>query len=281
MSKNAVVTVLIGARHQNIADVSHPTQIDYAHRNGLDYVVYNSETYLVLHPDGSQSTLASESPVIRPDDHTLDRPAFGAYNKLNIYELLDHYDRILYVDTDILIRNDAPNLFEIVPENLVAMLSETDFFPDYDDRVRLMNEWADKYNIDLSSWDGQYYNSGVMLLGKHHRKLLSQTDGFYDDAFFEQTAINMNIHKFKIPIFKLDYKFNRMSFMDRSLLEPRHSSYFIHYAGSWMMLKEGHSETADYLITLMQYDLEKWKNNSKHDYGKIENYFPRGFWVRD
>ena len=276
-----MVSVLIGTRHNNIAEISHPTQREYAKRHDLDYIVYDSKQYRVYHPDGSESLIQQCCPIVtEKTGHLLSGPAFGAYNKLNIFETLDHYDRIAYIDTDIIVRNDAPNIFDIVPEDKVGMMSETGLLGN--DRSILMQEWSSKYNYDISSWDGQYYNSGVMVIPKEYKNLLSGCLDFHDDTFFEQTPINMNIVKYGIPMFSLPYAFNRTSFMDHIMNEPRHSSYFIHYAGSWMMLKEGHSKTADHLIKIMKYDIEKWKEGFPgYSYPKVSNPKTRGFWIRD
>lgn len=281
MSKKAMVTVLIGTRHNNIAELSHPTQKAYAHRHGLDYIVYDSKEYTVYGSDGSRSVIEQCCPVVTGKTAPmLSNPAFGAYNKLNVFELLEHYDRIVYIDTDIIVRDDAPNIFDVVPSDKVGMMCETGLLGN--DRAQLMQEWSQKHNADISDWNGQYYNTGVMVMSRGHEKVLNGCEHFYDDTFFEQTPINMNIIDYKIPMHELPYSFNRTSFMDFQMDEPRHSSYFIHYAGSWMMLKEGHSKTADHLLKIMRYDLEKWKSGSpKHNYERVAGSNPLGFWVRD
>lgn len=281
MGKIAVVSVLIGERHKNIAKLTHPTQIDYAHRCGADYLVYDSNSYHVIHPDKSTSTIDSRNPAISREIDNLTAPAFGAYNKLNIVELLDHYDRVLHVDTDIIIREDAPSLFEKVPENKIGIVSESDFVAD-SDRGGLMKEWAERNNIKFENWSKRYYNTGVFLFSQGHREMLSASGNLYDDTFYEQTLINMNIHLNKLEVYELEPVFNRLTFMDGLLLMPRHDSYFIHYGGSWMMLKEGHSVEASFLTKLIKYDLQKWKEDApEYSYKKQSNWIPRGFWVRD
>lgn len=281
MSKIAVVSVLIGERHKNIANLTHATQIEYAKRCGADYLVYDSASYHVAHPDGSWSTIESYNPVISRNVDNLTAPAFGAYNKLNIVELLDHYDRILHVDTDIIIRDDAPNLFHIVPQEKIGIVSESDFVQ-HGDRDQLMLEWADRNNIQLKDWGKRYYNTGVFLFSKGHEQMLDASGTFYDDTFYEQTLINMNIYLNQLEVYELDPRFNRMTFMDGILLMPRHDAYFIHYAGSWMMLKDGHNTDANFLIKLIQYDLDKWKNDApEYNYKKRGRWNPRLFWVRD
>lgn len=38
------------------------------------------------------------------------------YEKFQIYNLLKEYDRIIYVDIDVIINETCPDLFQIVPE---------------------------------------------------------------------------------------------------------------------------------------------------------------------
>lgn len=281
MGKIAVVSVLIGERHKNIANLTHPTQIRYAHKIGADYLVYDSINYKVISPDGSVSEIPSTNPVVPRNTEGLTAPAFGAYNKLNIVELLKHYDRVLHVDTDIIIRNDAPNLFEIVPKDSVGIVSESDFIKD-DDRGQLMQEWADTHNISLKKWNRRYYNTGVFLFSQGHEKMLNASNNFYDDTFYEQTLININMYLNNLKIYELPPDFNRMTFMDGLMRIARHNSYFIHYAGSWMMLKDGHNTDANFLIKLIQHDLDKWENDSpQYNYKKKGKWNPRSFWIRD
>lgn len=280
MSQIAVVTILIGNRHNNIAKISHPTQKAYAKKIGADFVVYDGEKYTVHSVENSTTTIISHQPVVNLKTFTLSKPAFGSYNKLNLIELFERYKRILYIDTDIVIRDDSPSLFEIVPETTVGMMDESTFIKD--SRSSLISSWAEKFNFDDKRWNGHYYGGGVFLLSDQHRKLLDPPSEFYDDGFYEQTLFNWNIINNSIPMYDISYKFNRVSYMDEQLMEPRHSSYFIHYAGSWMLLKEGHSEEANFLIKLMQHDLDKWNANSpEHNYKPLETYIRRSFWVRD
>lgn len=281
MVKHAMVSVLIGDRHKRIAEVSHPTQIDYAHRHGIDYVIYDGNEYSIYHANGSHSKIKQRSATVTKENtFGLPKPAFGAYNKFNIVEMLEHYERIVYIDTDIIVRDDAPNIFDIVPKDKIGMMSENGLMGG--DRERLMAEWCKTHDIDISSWDQEYYNSGVMVISQGHEKLLHLSEVYYGDVFFEQTHINTNIMEHNVPMYHLPYSFNRTSFMDLVLDTPRHSAYFIHYAGSWMMLKEGHSPTPEHLLKIMKHDIEKWRLGSPdHKYSKPDNSRFLGYWVRD
>ena len=41
------------------------------------------------------------------------------YFKFKMYDYLDIYDRVLFVDADILIKNISPDIFEVVPEEVL------------------------------------------------------------------------------------------------------------------------------------------------------------------
>lgn len=278
MANNAVVTILIGERHQNIANLTHATQMGYAHKYNNDYVVYRGADYIVYEPNGNSYIIPSSSAVVSKQNFHLSSPSFGSYNKLNLIEIFNRYKRILYIDTDIIIRDDSPNLFDIVPENKLGMLEETKFI----DRSSLMFDWSKEFNFNFDNWNKKYYGGGVFLASTEiHKGLLAPPHHFYDDNFYEQTLFNWNIVNNNIEMFDISYKYNRVSYMDGFLMMPRHDSYFIHYAGSWMMLKEGHSQDASYLLKLIKYDLEKWEKSKDYHYEKNARHISRSFWVRD
>lgn len=76
--RNAVVTLTIGERYKEIAEITHPVLKAYADKIGAEFVVIDK-------------------------DHGLMH-----WEKFQIYHLLKIYNRIIFFDTDIIIRNDCP-----------------------------------------------------------------------------------------------------------------------------------------------------------------------------
>ena len=162
--------------------------------------------------------------------------------------LLDTYDRILYLDTDIIVREDCPNLFDVVPCDQLGMFNEAPFT----DRSReLLIDVCRQYDVVLPEWDGRYFNSGVMVISQAHRALFEKPETEVCN-FYEQTYLNMRIAQLELPMFDLPYQFNRMTCMDRLTGEHRLASYIVHYAGALYFVSPAH------MLTVITEDLRRW-----------------------
>ena len=148
------------------------------------------------------------------------------YQKLELGKLLEEYDRVLYLDTDVLVRDDAPDLFQLVPADKLGMLDESE----YVDRKNLIIQYMLALNYDAKNWDGKYYNTGVMVLSPQHRSLFEQP-ALENEHFYEQTHLNHMISMSRTSVHPLPYRFNRMYFMDWKHGEHTCDSFIIHYAG--------------------------------------------------
>lgn len=223
---NLVLTIAIGDNYQRIAALTNPSIKKYAAKIGAKFMCVRDQRI-------SQST--------------------PHWEKFRIYYLLEKYERILYVDSDLIIREDCPNLFEVVPIGFLGVFNEAPF--DKRDGY-LITEMCRAYNISLDVWDGRYFNSGVMVISQNHKNLFKKPD-LEVSNFFEQSYLNTIFAYTKTPIFELNYRFNRLSILDRFTGEDRHASYIIHYAGF-----------PDYKVLegVILKDLEVWKR----DLGKFE-----------
>jgi hypothetical protein len=223
--KNAVVTLCIGDEFKKLSELTHPIIKKYADKIGADFINLDSQR------------LSTSTPH---------------WEKFRIFNLLEDYERIIYLDTDVIIREDCPNLFEIVPESQLGMFNEAP----YTDRGKeLMADICRLYEIKLDKWNGKYYNSGVMVISQVHKHLFRKPVKEYAN-FYEQSYLNMKIaeavNNEEIEMFELDYEYNRMTCMDLFTGEERHASYIIHYAGCPQMSQ---------VLSLIPKDLEKWEND--------------------
>ncbi|HRR49269.1 MAG TPA: glycosyltransferase family 9 protein [Bacteroidales bacterium] len=223
--KKAIVTLCVGDSYKLISNYSHPTIKKYADKIGADFIVYN--------------------------EHISDPPH---YEKLIIiYDLLKKYDRLLWLDTDLIVRDDCPNLFEIVSSKELGIFNEAP----YTDRIPALMELNKLYNQNFET--GTYYNTGVMVLSKIHRNVFYPVTEipFIQNSFGEQTFLNYRILKDDlVKVHKLNYRLNRMSCMDEFTGENRLSSYIVHYAGCPLPAL---------MVELMRKDLEGWEKG-KPDY---------------
>jgi lipopolysaccharide biosynthesis glycosyltransferase len=228
--KKAIVTICIGEEFSDLANFTHPTLKNYAERIGADFIVLN------------------------------DCKTTPHWEKFAIYNILNSYDRVIYLDTDLIVREDCPDLFEIVPYNQLGAFNEAKFVQ----REYSLIETAKAYGIDPSKivWNGKYYNTGVLVISKCHRRYFKKPEIEFSN-FYEQGYLNLKIsleesYRTKEDsslMFDLSYHFNRMTCLDFSG-EIRYASYIIHYAGYHYFTKPGE------ILEIVQGDLKKWKENS-------------------
>lgn len=147
-------------------------------------------------------------------------------DKYHIHKLLDYYDRVLYLDGDVFIKDNAPNIF-IVNENdeFLYMSNEVKANGvEYDDAIEKIkcDEWT--------KTDGHYdfYNAGVILVSKAQRELFNfkkeeycRFEGY--PLICDQPYLNWKIFKYGIPIRDLDRQFNAMAYF-------KNDGFFIHFA---------------------------------------------------
>lgn len=180
---NLVLTICIGEHFQSIAAITHQSISNYARKIEADFMVITEQKHSTPH-----------------------------WEKFRIFELLNKYERIIYIDTDVLIKHDCPDLFKIVPKDMIGAFNEGQYF----DR---------KYS--------DYYNAGVMVIPRCSQDIFidPEIEQGNIDTFFEQDFINDRIQLSGHSIYNLSHKFNRMDF----ILAP---GYIIHKAGNLNALVE-------------------------------------------
>ena len=228
MNKYALVTITTGHLYNEMAELTHPTLKAYADKIGADFIVW-TDTSKHAHP---------------------------GYQKLELRELLkEKYERVIFMDTDIIVRPDTPNLFEVVPEDQIGLFEEGKFV----DRATGFYDFCRQVNYNPKTWDKCYYNTGVMVVSRQHVKFFDQPPEEINH-FYEQTYLNVliNYHGFKVK--DIGYKFNRIMIMDPFTGEERHDSFCIHYAGcsAWAEVHGGQQK----LMQLIKDDLALWKEKA-------------------
>ncbi len=221
--KTLVLTIAIGEYYRKMGEITHPLMRTYARRISAEFKVITEKKV-------SQTTVHWE--------------------KFQIKELLDTYDRILFLDTDIIVRGDCPDLFELVPEESLGAFDESTYYTDA--RAR-MKTTADSYASDLSLWDGRYFNTGVMVISRIHKKVFEKPEHEVEN-FYEQSYLNLAFVRERILMHPLDFRFNRMHPMNQHTGEPRLSSYIVHYAGYT-------APEPEMVFAYIQNDIERWNKN--------------------
>lgn len=204
--KTALVTLSIPSSFTNrIFNLTEPFLKYYANKIGAEYIV-------------------------------IDKPKLNLYKihyeKFQVYDILKHFDRIIYMDNDIIIDEDCPNLFSIISEDkfgAVYSLNRNSMYIHHRNQcmASTQREWG---NI---GWTSGNYNSGVMVFSKRHRHIFNpdvhelRINPNFKPKYYEQDVINYRLVKSKTDIRALDNKFNHML----TCKETFEAAYVKHFAG--------------------------------------------------
>ncbi len=217
MTEHAIIVTNVGSA--DTAIWSRPLMQRYCDRFGLDYVEIRDTAFSFKGVD--------------PDYNYLN------FEKFQAFDALSRYERILRLDTDVLISPAAPNIFDQVPESCMGVVYE-DCGNKAEKRHADMEEVAREFQG--SPWNRhRYFNSGVMVVSRRHRdvfRLTPQDRRAIESGRLgrpkEQNLCNWKVREAGCPIHELDYRFNHMRmFSERWNGAPhRLGSYFVHYAGA-------------------------------------------------
>ena len=169
------------------------------------------------------------------------------WDKFKVKTYFETYQRILLLNENIIIRQDCPDLFEIVPKTHVGLFEESR----YAFRISNMKNIFDNFDYDIEKWDGKYYNSGVILFSRSHTEFFKTSNSQSVDF---ESFLNFIISKNKIKVHDITYKFNRTHYIDKFIGMTRLDSYVIHYKDA------PNSIIKDHIIK----DLNSWSEDFPH-----------------
>lgn len=198
--KTAVVTMCIGEDWERMADLTHPTIKEYSDKIKSDFVLINY-------------------PQIGLEE--------VGFEKCQLHDILSYYDRVIYLDTDIIVTKRCPNLFEVVPENDLGAFIESNYWEyskevNHFERIKKVQEKLGDIN-----WTKDYFNTGVMVLSKRHKNMFKLGNKYVIDLR-EQTQLNFYSKLLGFWVHDIGIRFNKMDFVNPN---ERFESYIIHYAG--------------------------------------------------
>jgi len=189
------------------SDISHPIFKKYAKKCNADFVV-----------------LSHKAPFLTDDN-------LPHYRILKIRELLDKYDRVLHLDTDMIINKGCPNLFDVVPKNMVGSIYE-----DKGSRAshrrsligKIQRAWGDV------GWREGYTNAGTFMLSKEHKDIfLPHNNKYWLGWGSADVHMSYMIHKLGFKVKELSFKWNHMTMFSEKWNNNanRFNSFIIHYGG--------------------------------------------------
>jgi len=176
-----------------------------------------------------------------------ERFKYAVWNKELIYKIGEGYDKIGIVDSDTMVRWDAPNIFEQIGEEVAGVVDTADLrwitnsINNYGDAF-FKNEA--KLNID------EYFNAGVLFFDKKYLNVFKQVLDFYLDNKIEldnwnkgggkeQTILNYFLVKNKVNKKELLPEWNLVAIHKKDMfkhnwqLNKDMTPFFIKYAYVW------------------------------------------------
>ena len=218
-NKNAIITVCIGKKYDNLAELTHPTLKAYADKIGADFVVIRERVYPDTIPIG--------------------------YEKLQFKKYLERYERLIQMDTDLIVRPDTPNLFLVVPQGEFGAFNEGEWIPG---RLLEFKQGVQQFGISAPGFEKQYYNTGVMVFDRSHAHIFDEPHSFVSH-YYEQTWLNIQLARFGTKIRNFGYQYNRMTHLDADVKDHRLECFVVHYAGA----PDGE------LLQVIRSDLAEWR----------------------
>jgi lipopolysaccharide biosynthesis glycosyltransferase len=193
---------------------THPLMKKFAEDWGADFHVFSSE-----------------SPCSKGDGRY-------HYRLVQMYSLLEEYDRIVELDSDILINKNCPNLFDVVPEDKIGTI--------YEDKgsrrgARHGSIRDAQKRFGKIGWSEGYINTGVFVVSKQHKDIFLPVNGKYWEGIgWDDVHFGYQIKKLKIPVYELPYIFNHMTMFSEGWngSPDRFKSFIIHYAGAGVFDKK-------------------------------------------
>lgn len=168
---------------------------------------------------------------------------YWAYQKFGIYDILEDYDAVCWIDDDILITNNAKNIFEFAPITKFSFVNhpgcDTSYINFIQKQFDIDNWWVNAESNKSYSQVAEFkdfvtdnsVNSGLMVVPKKYRFLFetSQLNPPYE-GYEDQAYINAIINKKKIDYHILGQEWNLSTGFYHSM-EARKLCYFLHVNG--------------------------------------------------
>lgn len=151
--------------------------------------------------------------------------------KFQLHDLLVHYERVLYLDADVLIHPEAPNIFEQVSTGAIGVVNEQ-LGAEAPKREQEWH-WMQRRLGALDATPGRYFNAGMMVASQTHRPLFAYKNrNFAAGRWPDQNSLNYYAHRLRLSVEWLGPEWNCMPvFPAFHQPEQRRKAWFIHYAG--------------------------------------------------
>ena len=213
MKKRLIVTIMLGK----------DPSFEFVKRSFKEYAKKVNADFLCI---------TKPSSILKPNNNNNNNKLFfdALFQKISLGDLSDNYERVLYLDADILITPHAKNIFDICNDDSKLYMFNEGVLSNREKELDLIST-----RLDKTIKDKNYFNAGVILFPKNNNflKAIRIHDLEYfvlKSSWFDQTYINFKARANKTPTSFLDREFNRLGKAGDN--EKRFESSFIHYAGN-------------------------------------------------
>ena len=175
-----------------------------------------------------------------------DRYKYPVWNKDLIFDLVgDKYDKIIYVDSDTMVKWDAPNPFELYTEDDFCGAIDRSSLRWIINSIQEYGKFFPGIKLDLQN----YFNSGVCFFSKKHKHIFEELKELYVNSGSEldkikgvgkvQTVLNFILKKNNIKLKEIPPTWNLFSIHKKDMfkhnwqLNEDPTPFFIKYAYIW------------------------------------------------
>jgi hypothetical protein len=201
-SDTAVITLGVGEKGQQWLELSEPSMRAYAERIGADFHKITDST--MLYPFGE---------------------------KWRVGQFLDCYSRIIFLDADIIVRDSAPNLFDLVPENTIGLHDDLPYnsagYAWYFTETEQVQR-SQGFRLQALPY---CLNTGIIVIGQQHKDIFNPPEKPFQALHcFEQHLINCRIFQNNYPVFKLPVNIHWQHWLDKQR-KIYDQGQFLHFSG--------------------------------------------------
>lgn len=221
---NAVITAYCGDHGKALKPLSQPGIENYARKCHAAFECYEANKF----------------------NSMLDKMEFTRH-------ALDKYDRILWLDADTLVRNDMPDLFQLVPSERFASVNHCSYVND--EGIYLLHQdvvrWCCRQHKPIPDMRDVIFCMGIYLVPKEMRLLFEPFEYPDNHDWVEQTGVNVRLGSdHSLPIYVLPWCFSHFVYWPYAPCRKIDESNFaLHYAGP---------PSKEQRLTDMAKQIEKW-----------------------
>lgn len=234
MSRNVIMTITSSTpAYQAYSELTHPLIRKYAHKCHADFICVRKSEY----EDIAWEKIATPHKLFK----------WG-------------YDRVLHIDTDMLVRPDTPDLFKLYPDSEFVCLNENKFMENnpacidtngYTIHANWYKSYAENYH-GIEYQPAYTLNTGLFLFDKNAVDKIPLTTTTPKHAHYEQPYLTMILQKNNVKYSDHPLEFNHID-NSAEFADKLSKSYIPHFSGN------SHHNLYNSNIERMKKVLEIWK----------------------